>query len=327
MSELLLIGAGQLGSRHLQGLSRVPGDNRIFVIDPSRESLVRAESRLTEVTDRNTKNLYSFQTSFDSVSENIDLVIVATNSDVRREALDSCISRGKFKNLILEKFLFQKKEDFFEVQKTLKTKNITAWVNCARREFPEFQTLKEKFRGNPIQEVSVSGSNWGMGCNSIHFVDLISYLSDSIEYTLEGNDLMQELYETKRVGYIEFLGSIQGKFDKGPHFTITSTLSEGQGIQIFIKSATFSALIFQSEQRVLFLQKDGENQLETVEPFLIHYQSDLTCKVVTSILETGKCNLTKYDESAKLHMPLFDLFLNHYKKISGNLTELRCPIT
>ena len=42
---VLIAGAGQLGSRHLQGLAAAEASLRIFVHDPSNDSLARAEAR------------------------------------------------------------------------------------------------------------------------------------------------------------------------------------------------------------------------------------------------------------------------------------------
>ena len=55
------------------------------------------------------------------------------------------------------------------------------------------------------------------------------------------------------------------------------------------------------------------------------YQSQMTARVLESIIDTGKCNLPTYDSSMKLHLkyilPLLDFF--EANGMEGNI----CPIT
>ena len=48
--RVAIIGAGQLGSRYLQGMVHCKLPLHIMVIDPSNESLVRAQDRWNEVS-------------------------------------------------------------------------------------------------------------------------------------------------------------------------------------------------------------------------------------------------------------------------------------
>jgi predicted dehydrogenase len=49
MKSIVIIGAGQLGSRHLQALRLIDEPIRIQVVDPSHESLKVAEERFNQV--------------------------------------------------------------------------------------------------------------------------------------------------------------------------------------------------------------------------------------------------------------------------------------
>ena len=50
INNCLIIGAGQLGSRHLQGLVKYLGQLEIYVLDPSIDSLIIAQEREREIT-------------------------------------------------------------------------------------------------------------------------------------------------------------------------------------------------------------------------------------------------------------------------------------
>ena len=83
MKKILISGAGQIGSRHLQGLMKLNFPSKIYVVDPSIKSLALSESRLKEV-----KNIAPFiDVSFFSELPKlgkIDLAIIATTSDIRK---------------------------------------------------------------------------------------------------------------------------------------------------------------------------------------------------------------------------------------------------
>jgi len=51
MKHILIIGGGQLGSRHLQAVKKCEFPVSIVVLDPSRESLTVCESRYKEIED------------------------------------------------------------------------------------------------------------------------------------------------------------------------------------------------------------------------------------------------------------------------------------
>ena len=57
-----------------------------------------------------------------------------------------------------------------------------AWVNTPMRIMEWQQSIKQQVKKYIEWPVSIedSGSDWGMACNSIHNIDLISWLIDSI---------------------------------------------------------------------------------------------------------------------------------------------------
>jgi saccharopine dehydrogenase-like NADP-dependent oxidoreductase len=53
MNRILLVGAGQLGSRHLQGLARSENILEIHIVDPSEKNLEISISRFQEIDGYN----------------------------------------------------------------------------------------------------------------------------------------------------------------------------------------------------------------------------------------------------------------------------------
>ena len=50
----------------------------------------------------------------------------------------------------------------------------------ARRQMKFYRKLKKQFSNKNIKKIKIIGGNWGLACNSIHFMDLIEFLSDDI---------------------------------------------------------------------------------------------------------------------------------------------------
>ena len=103
--RILLVGAGQIGSRHLQALASVDSVTEVVAVDPSDSSLHRAKSLWLETKGSSYKTL-SLVSSLDQLSGTFDLCILATNSSHRFELLKSVIRLG-IKYILAEKVLFQ----------------------------------------------------------------------------------------------------------------------------------------------------------------------------------------------------------------------------
>ena len=56
MKNIVIIGAGELGSRHLQGVLKSRGRFNVFVVDPSDSALQTANARAEEVLTNTSLN-------------------------------------------------------------------------------------------------------------------------------------------------------------------------------------------------------------------------------------------------------------------------------
>ncbi len=93
MRTIAVIGAGQLGSRHLQAIAKIDIPVEVQVIDPSHESLNIAKERFDQIPLNPNVNRVSFSESLDDVHSEIDVCIVATNSDVRALVIKELLLR------------------------------------------------------------------------------------------------------------------------------------------------------------------------------------------------------------------------------------------
>lgn len=323
MINIAVIGAGQLGSRHLQALALLKQEVNIQVIDSSDDSLRTAEQRFKEVNS-SFKGTVSFHKELNDLEKNIQVAIIATNSKVRMTVLRNLIAHAKIKYIILEKFLFVKKSDYLEAQKLLEENHVSAWVNCARRMIPFYQHLKKELKGSIL--FSAVGNNWGLGCNGIHLLDLFAFLSDSKDIILSNDLLDKNIQESKRSGYIEFTGTITGHTDKHS-LHLSSFASDTSPLHITVNTATARYSIQEGATSKVWISRLDKNWEWEEVTFNIPFQSQLTHILVNDLLEKGNCDLPSFRESSHLHLLLLENFTSFLQKINNDNSIEECLIT
>lgn len=327
MTTLAIVGAGNLGSRHLQSLAKLKQPAAVIVIDPDQGALDRAAFRFEEM--RPTVTSATYAKSIDGIESDIDLAIVATNADIRARIVRELLSVKRVNGLLLEKVLFTKPNDYADVAGLLRDNNVKAWVNCARRAWPFYRQLRDRLESSTVREINVSGVDWGLGCNSIHMLDLVAWLSRSSSYTLNWVTLDGAVGPAKRPGFVEFTGALSGTFQDGPVFKIASwpaTTAAGMPFLLQIVADDFVCIVRESEG--IAWVADGRRGWEWKEiPCQVVLQSDLTHRVVEEILAEGTAPLTPYEESAALHAPMLAAFIDHLQALSPATPVEECPIT
>lgn len=326
MKKIAVIGAGQLGSRHLQALAKLDIESKIFVVDPSDESLFIAKSRFDEIGSAN-KHLFQlcFLNDISKLDQELDIVVIATNSDVRLRALESIMANRKVSYLILEKVLFQKLSDYETASELLESNGTKAWVNCSRRMWGFYERLHESLKNERVLSFNVYGIDWGLASNAIHMIDLFSYLSGLEDYSIDKVQIQADLFESKRKGFIEFNGNISGNFGKNLPFSISS-LGEGK-LPLTVEIITENGKHVVSEGLQKYLYSSFENKWEIIEfDFAIPYQSQLTNIAVKNIIETSESKLPSFELSMKLHLPFIKSLLKSMSE-KEKKEFIECPIT
>jgi len=324
--NILLIGAGQLGSRHLQALSLIDREAAVDVVDPNLSSLETAKKRFLEVSKGTKIREVNYYSSLNDIPDTIDAAIVASNSNVRRKIIEDLLAAKNVRALILEKFLFQREEDFSAVHSLLTKKNVSAWVNCPRRMWPLYQNIKRELQGEKPIEFMVTGTSWALGSNAVHMIDLFSFLCNSTDYQISFTDLDKTITQSKRSGYIEFTGRLSGEFSNHVRFSIASYNGSGINLVIHLRSEKTDFIIKESEGKIL-TGKGNEGWKWKEEQFTVLFQSQLTHHAVENIIDTGSCDLTPYEESQKLHLPLLRTFMDHMQFSKPGELITSCPIT
>jgi hypothetical protein len=266
-----------------------------------------------------------FMSSLEGFNKPVELAIIATNADIRRNVILDLMSKSRIKYLILEKVVFPSIADFEEVIPLLNEKNIKAWVNCSRRMYPFFQKLKKRTIKSKKIEIVVEGSFWGLGSNIIHMLDLLAFLTEETKYELDLSKLDQQIYQTKRENFIEFGGEIRAISPRGDNLKLVDMRNNEIPLKMVFKFDGIKIEVDQMSGRICEYRNE-QIISEVSNDFQMLLQSELTNIQVDEILETGISQLTKLEESYILHKPILKSFNSYLSKINNKKT-LICPIT
>ena len=130
MPALILIsGAGQLGSRYLQGMAKCNSPLRIFVHDCNKRSIELAKQRWDEVSSQNNIHKVSYITSLKKLPRTIDIAIVSTTADVRLSAVNDICKNTNVNYWVLEKVLVQSENDLDKLISIINSS--TAFLYCS----------------------------------------------------------------------------------------------------------------------------------------------------------------------------------------------------
>lgn len=325
MFNILLVGAGQLGSRHLQALALADfADISIQVVDPFTASLERARERWEQVERSPSVRSIEFLTDIAQVKGSIDFCVVATNADCRLQLLEDMLARLTIRNLLLEKVLFQSEAQLSAAGQLFEGTGCKVWVNCPRRMFPGYEVLRDRLRGQRVFDLRVVGGQWGLACNAIHFIDIWAFLSGATSYATDVSGLDLVVIESKRPGYKEITGTLAGCWQDS-RFSLTCHADAVQEpMRIEIETEDYRVTLNEGAGLCELLDK-ASGAVEPL-PFTVLYQSQLTHRVAESIHRGGPCQLTTFDESAALHAPFLRSLLAFFNEHDGGSYTL-CPIT
>lgn len=316
MYNIAVIGVGAIGKRHLESLLNLDDSYRIYIVDRDQEMVCRArELNRERITGGTTAEI---------LPSHIHVAIIATSSAVRREVFEQLLAHSSVDNILFEKVLFQRETDYAAVKRQLEEQKIRAWVNCSRREYDSYRSLKKMLEHTEFFTFSIEGGCWGLGCNGIHMLDLISYLSDCKSVKINNLNLLPLTEESKRKGYQEFYGSIVGECGKCRGYVISCHRNSGMPMVIDISGNDFRCSILEQRQTMYIMRKENNWAIEETQ-FVVPFQSQLTQKVIERIISTGDCSLTKYEESMELHLAFIKPLMSFFE--SRGFEPGVCPIT
>jgi len=318
MTTILIVGAGQIGSRHLQGLSDCNIPLRIYVQNPHKPSLEQAESRWIEVANEDSIHEVSYHESINETPQSIDIAIIATSSDIRAKIVKDISEIIDVKFWVLEKVLARNIKELNTIKESINKNSSLAWVNTPRRMMAWHKEIKEKFGVSTPLILNVKGDSWGLACNSIHFIDLLAWWTGADLESVSTDNLDDKWFESKRNGFWEVSGTLVARFSDGSIAKLTIDESENN-TSIQVIGGDFSWEINET---------DGvakcSNGVEVRGRCM--YQSEMSAAFVESIIESKACDLPLLVDSIAHHHIFLQSMQEHWVK-AGHANAAFVPIT
>ena len=316
-ATILISGAGQLGSRYLQGLvtCRIPLE--IYVQDVSEASLERAKQRWIEVHGPESCHGTSFINAFDTLPPHLDLAIVATTAQVRPQVVGEIARHRTVKAWVLDKVLAQSETALDEIVAQI-GKGSSAWVNTPRRMMPWHHQIRSELGLRQPLSLMVEGGAWGLACNAIHFLDLLAWWTGETLQDIRTEGLSPTWFEGKRPGNWEVFGSLEAWFSGGSRALLSA--KEGEVAYSMVVSDGYRSWTIDEFQGLA--KSSGGIEIAGRIP----YQSEMSSTLVESIIEHGRSDLPLLAESVSLHRVFVNSLLGHWQQAGhGGATFL--PIT
>jgi len=312
--NIAIAGAGQLGSRHLQGLAKYEQPLSIWVYDISASSLKTARLRWEECNyDIHAIN---YCNDLKQLPSKLDLTIVASNADIRPSLVKNICSVSKVKYWVLEKILAQSKSGLKDIE-TFIGKDSFAWVNTPMYYWPLYKKIKEYYlQGIPIS-AKFTGFD-GLACNAIHYIDFVVRWNKTEVSEVDITGLSSNWHESKRSGFFEIYGKLIVKFKDGSCLFLSSHEKQvNYKVKLIIGDDIWN--VYESEGYA------ENNKGEKIFGNIL-FQSQLTGLIAKQILEDGICNLPSLDTSVKEHELIIQALSEHWNvHMPNNINYL--PIT
>ncbi|MBK7666219.1 MAG: Gfo/Idh/MocA family oxidoreductase [Sphingobacteriaceae bacterium] len=203
--KALIVGFGGMGCRHTQSLISTENYKRIDVVEPNKtifdNNLVRIGSTSEQVS--------YFSELKDVKDKEYDIIVIATSSKPRFDIFSYLTSNVKCKNYLIEKVVFQSSEQFEAAIATVEKNDLKVHCNLPNRYFRNYVDLKKELNASRKSfTFSVMGGDFGMACNSIHYMDLFYYLSGECPKLVDSKLRVHPKGSKRGNDYSELLGTL-----------------------------------------------------------------------------------------------------------------------
>jgi len=309
----LIVGFGNMGCRHAQSLIENNSQNQYFVLEPDKD-IYRANLQKIGVLE----NQVLYFDNIKNLPDNLDFAIIATSSFPRYQIMKKLIDKG-IKYFLLEKIVFQSEYQFNDVISSMNKNGCTAYCNFVSRYFPNYIDIKNKLiKSSPIKMI-VTGGDFGLGCNALHYMDLFEYFT-GIKANIERKELIENLKGNRRgLFYKELLGQILFSTDRGDILFISSEEKRVGGNEIIIiQDDCYDILNEETGSHIHFSKEKGL----VLQAFKILYTSYLTNIIINDIINK-KTLLPNLEDTKHCHTELFKAANSTFGLADSEL----CPLT
>ena len=301
--KFLIIGLGNIGLRHIQGLSKLSDDNLEFYIFSKTNNFETKLKKKIDIFKKNCK-FQDVKNLADLKDIIFDLTIISTTATDRIKILLDLVNKVNTKYIMIEKPISQSEYELQDLKK-LKYKNI--FVNFPRRYCNWHKKIKDKLNGNNINKIhriEILGSKLGLACNTCHFIDLVVFFTIKKPTKVLSNKL-SNWYKSKRNNFYDVDGVLEVEFEDKISLKINS-MEKKRNLEIKFYDNESNEILFidyvKGEAKFL----DGE-----IIKGELKYQSESSHKMFRLIQKNDK-DLCKLDDAIEPHELLIKEFIKHW---------------
>lgn len=314
--KILIVGAGQLGSRYLQGLSLFPEPLEIWLQDPSLDAIQVAIDRWNESLAPGCLHIVNVVGAGNNMPAEFDIAIISTNANIRPKVVSEIDNQYLIHRWILEKVLAQSEVGIDSIVRVIGGR--PAWVNTPMHLWSLYANLRNALpKGEPIHAEILNFE--GVACSSIHFIDYIARCNSSkvIEVNTDGLDF--EWVNAKRPGFMEVNGALFVKFSDGSTLRL---IGNRDAPYHYVAKIECGGETWSVNGEAGLAESNRGRRVSGRSEF----QSQLTAGIIESIFSNNSCKLPLLSESADQHRILINALLKHWVAWSEkNATHI--PIT
>ena len=316
ISNILIIGCGNIGYRHLQGILKSKKNINIFIIEKNAQQRNKISKEIISKNISKNSNI-QFVNNIKKLANKFNNVIVATSNVNRLNIVTNLLKYSKFKNIIIEKVAFRNLNEAYQLKTVFKKKKIQCWVNCPRRNYNYYKKINKIIDKNKFK-IIVKGHKWGMASNTIHFIDLFLFLSNGFKKKYLVKIGKNKIIKSKRKGFYEVIGKFEIFNNNGSKLELNDDKKYSENSNIVIEDKINKFIINETEMK---LQHFKNNKLIASKKIKIPLVSESSAIFAEHNVSKINFLLPKINESIKSHKILFDLIKKHnkiYKNIYKN---------
>lgn len=280
---IAIIGLGNIGKRHLQAILELDFDLTIFIVDTNANRFDEFREQFRQEIDKSDKNIDIHFSDNLMIGLNLDICIVSTPVTFRCEIINFLNTQNKVACWILEKPVANSLESLTKIASILKDCD-SVYVNVPRETMESYIDFKIFFTKHvhSCRKVLITGNEWGLASNSIHFLRLLEWLSESkfLDLNFEGANYS---IPTKRNDFLDLRAKLVGILDNNCNVELVDDPKFNR-FEIKFDFSNFDVFIYEEEKSLI--QEDS-----VINIFTLELQSSLTTKYVRELIVFGKCDL------------------------------------
>lgn len=327
--KVLIIGAGRMGIRHLEGALSVTEVESITILDINPLAL--------ETARKASNNDPRLQTSLfsDYTPSPQDVCIIASTAKNRKPLIELAVECG-CKNLMIEKPLGQSYNEVQELVVYLDTLPLTTVVNLNMRQYESVKKLAHDLATYPQAQgpktITLNTGSLGIGCNGIHCLDEMFFILDANRAEIVAAEVEDTIIPSGRgADFCDFGGWAIIKFYSDEQYkgrvlvSMASTSTAFGGWEIIAPfarivideiAATRTTILRKADSSMPMSRYGADFEAPVVEKYEAPFLGDLTAAWIKGLIN-GENELPLVKESLKAHKLMFDWlsYSKEYKDI------------